>query len=746
MESKDFKFPAFELYVSQYAGKSDNVIFPKRVIIDSQESLKTACKKDHTGTKLKNNYRADANFIECGVIMLDFDNDDYCDQKTKKNSDLPKEKWVTSEDLHQQFPGVAFYAVSSRNHGKTKHPGEKNERSARPRFHAYFPIRNPFTDAEKLKKTKKEMLFIVPSIDNNALGATRMFFGHSNPQVKFYPGDMDILEYLKAHPEIKAKTETQQAEIEKQAAIEQQKRIPRNISSDFDDEFIRENIGLILDCISSDCEEGYWSSVAYSLKKDGLPFELFDDWSAKTPGLYNAKYQKTGKTGRDACYLKWKQKKPSDANNLGVGWLYKQALLQDPTLKDRIIKTGRFAKKNPKSKAIQKATTNKDTSNKIGENTQLVTETNNELQVLQAVEQPKPKIPEKEIPPLEIYNADYFNNTEIEAPTPIIDRILYPGLGILGSPAKMGKSYMVLQLCVAVTTGENFLGFTVERPGDVLYLDLQGTKRRTKKRLNNLGYETMPEGLSIAYRARKTDDGFIQQIEQWISSVKNPSLIVVDMVEQIKGNQRRTEDAYRADSRILEPLHDVAIKYNISILGVMHTRKGNAKFTPDDPFNEIIGSVAQFGTADCAWMIIGKRDEDKKRLSIICRDNDDGQEDFEAIFSNHRWSISGTVEEVAEKLAVQEYNNNPVVFTIRALIKESGGGWSGTMSDLTGEVATKTGAFVATPEKMKATVSKLAYRLSCEGIEIEYPNKNGGIKGRRYKFFRKDPEQLQAEI
>lgn len=376
----------------------------------------------------------------------------------------------------------------------------------------------------------------------------------------------------------------------------------------------------------------------------------------------------------------------------------------------------------------------------------------NGIEVHQAVEQPKPAAApaaqqDDDIPPLETFDAEYFNNTEIPDPVPIIDKILYPGLGMLGSPAKMGKSYMMLQLAVSVATGESFLGFDVKRPGSVLYLDLQGTKARTKKRLASMGYETMPAGITLAYRARNTDNGFIQQIEQWITAADNPSLVIIDMMEQIKGSQRRTEDSYRSDNRILEPLHDIALRHDISVFGVMHTRKGNSRIKPDDPFNEIIGSVAQFGTADCAWMILGKRDEDKKQLSVICRDNDDGQEDFEAIFKNHRWTVSGTVEDIQEQKAADEYDKHPVVFTIRTLIKESGGGWYGTMSDLVNEVLAKTGEYPATtPKKMSIIVSNLAYRLSCEGIEIEYPDRNGGVNGRRYKFYRKAPDQLKADI
>ena len=369
------------------------------------------------------------------------------------------------------------------------------------------------------------------------------------------------------------------------------------------------------------------------------------------------------------------------------------------------------------------------------------------LTVNQASEmKPAEKKPAEEIPSLVTYNADYFNNTEIKTPTPIIERILFPGLGMLGSPAKMGKSFMMLQLAVSVATGTPFMGFKIIRPGAVLYCDLQGTQGRTKKRLEFMGFNEMPNGVEVAYQARTTDTGFLEQLERWIQAKDNPVLIIVDMLQQVKGNQRRTENAYQADNRIIAPLHDLAIKYNICIFAVMHTRKGNSKFIPDDPFNEINGSGGQFGTADSGWMILGKREESNKRFSVICRDSDEGQEDFEATFKDHKWSISGTVEEMKEERANEEYNSSPVTFTLRKLVEESGGAWYGTMQDLMNEVAEKTAQYpAATPQKMKAMLDSIEYRLSCEGIMCKRPNPNGGRGGRRYKFYRDQPKQISIE-
>ena len=354
--------------------------------------------------------------------------------------------------------------------------------------------------------------------------------------------------------------------------------------------------------------------------------------------------------------------------------------------------------------------------------------------------------PEKSsVPDLITYDAEYFNNTEIIPPVPIIDKILYPGLGMLGSPAKMGKSYMMLQLAVCIATGEPFMNFAIIRPGRVLYMDLQGTPARTKKRLHDIGFYKMPKDLTVTYKARATDSGLVEQLEKWISSCeKRPSLIIIDMLQQVKGSQRKTEDSYAADNRILEPLHDLALKNDLSVLCVMHTRKGSKILPDDDPFNEIIGSIAQFGTADCAWMIIGRRTDDRKRFSVICRDNDSGQMDFEATFRNYKWNIAGTVEECEEEREVSRYNQNPIVFTFRKLIEEAPSGWNGTMTEIINEVYKRTNQYPAsTPEKMQRMIKDIEYRLSCENIWITCLDPHGGKRGRRYRIYRQDPEQMQ---
>ena len=288
------------------------------------------------------------------------------------------------------------------------------------------------------------------------------------------------------------------------------------------------------------------------------------------------------------------------------------------------------------------------------------------------------------------------------------------------------------------------MGKRIIRPGKVLYLDLEGTEARTKKRLEKIGYPDMPENLFIQYRkdVRTIDDGFIQQLESWINDEPETILIVVDMWKNVKGAVKIKEDDYSAVNRMLMPVQALATENNLSIMTTLHTRKQISGLTVDDPFNEIIGSTAYFGTADCGWMLLGKRDDDRKRFFVLCRDNDEGQQEYAVEFRNYHYEIIGTREEIEQDEAQRNYEANPIVFTLKQLI-ETDSVWVGTMSDLNRHLITMTGES-KNPKSLNTALQKLAFPLrKYDNIRIEYPDKNGGSKGRRYKIYKPTPQQMQ---
>ena len=60
------------------------------------------------------------------------------------------------------------------------------------------------------------------------------------------------------------------------------------------------------------------------------------------------------------------------------------------------------------------------------------------------------------------FTASELQDEEVAPPTWIVDGMLPTGLALLCAPSKLGKSWMMLQLCMAVAEGNEFLGYATK--------------------------------------------------------------------------------------------------------------------------------------------------------------------------------------------------------------------------------------------------------------------------------------------
>lgn len=115
----------FTIYRSDCAGNSSNCLYPTKTVIIDKSSFQEAVTVDHVTAKYKDNYRSKDHFEESDCIPLDCDND---------HSENPEE-WITPLNIALEIPGVAFAVSYSRHHNLPK-----GKKSAKPRFHVFFPI------------------------------------------------------------------------------------------------------------------------------------------------------------------------------------------------------------------------------------------------------------------------------------------------------------------------------------------------------------------------------------------------------------------------------------------------------------------------------------------------------------------------------------------------------------------------------------------------------------------------------
>lgn len=180
----------FVLQTANVAADAKNCVYPNRAEITSGDALKAAVHFDHVCGEFKKNYRNISNFLKSNVIVMDCDND---------HSEDPDD-WITLEKLEKLFEEIDYVAVPSQNHLK-----EKDGKTARPKFHVYFPIEET-EDADYYAAIKRAIQKAFPFFDDNALDAARFIFGSDPDEVVWHEGWMSIEEEVAAEPEEEAES------------------------------------------------------------------------------------------------------------------------------------------------------------------------------------------------------------------------------------------------------------------------------------------------------------------------------------------------------------------------------------------------------------------------------------------------------------------------------------------------------------------------------------------------------------
>ncbi|MCI7304340.1 MAG: bifunctional DNA primase/polymerase [Clostridiales Family XIII bacterium] len=275
----------------------------------------------------------------------------------------------------------------------------------------------------------------------------------------------------------------------------------------------------------------------------------------------------------------------------------------------------------------------------------------------------------KDPPPLEMYTAADLMKMDLRPPRYIVKDLLPVGVCILAAPSKMGKSWLVLDLGLAVAAGQPFMGFPTNKC-EVVYFALEDSWARLKGRLKKLtGSETAPEGLTLVTKCEPIQNGFLQQIEQVIKGKPNVGLIIVDTLQKVKPPSDKNKTAYEQDYEVFSEISKLAIKHDISIMFLHHTRKGNGFNT--DPFENILGSTALQGATDVMFIIKKEKRTDEEAI-FYATGRDISPEELAVKFNKQscRWENLGDAGTIDQLRAELEYRNHPAIVTLKAKLEE----------------------------------------------------------------------------
>ena len=336
----------------------------------------------------------------------------------------------------------------------------------------------------------------------------------------------------------------------------------------------------------------------------------------------------------------------------------------------------------------------------------------------------------KERPRLKVINCVDLVDTRYDRINWIVEGLLKPGLSVLAGAPKIGKSWMVLQLCLSVAKGEPFLGMNT-RCCDVLYITLEDSEMRVQDRVLRLTDE-MPERLNITLSCPGIGEELKRAIAVYCGDYPSTRLIVIDTFQKIR--EQAGQMSYAGDYADVSAIKQIADELNICILLVHHTRK----MGDSDVINVINGTNGIAGSAD-TLMILKKEKRSERTAILSCtgRDVEDREMELNLDRETCVWQVINDTYKAEQKIIPPQ---------LLRLIVFAGkiGYYDGSNAEFCERFCEYTGENI-TPSYLKRMMNLYRYELEDAGVFFISAKRKGIRRLAVYYKKREDGVKLPEE-
>jgi 5S rRNA maturation endonuclease (ribonuclease M5) len=212
--------------------------------------------------------------------------------------------------------------------------------------------------------------------------------------------------------------------------------------------------------------------------------------------------------------------------------------------------------------------------------------------------------------------SEWLEAQEFPVLEQIVPGLIVEGVTVLAGPPKVGKSFLVGNLAIAVVSGGKALGFIDVTKRPVLVLALEDGHRRLQARYRDINDGPIPPGITFITKATPAE--CVSVITEYLQRYgKQKPLIILDTLGKVKQQKRSGQESYTVDYELGGRFKALADSCpGSAILIIHHTRKADAA----DFVDLVSGTQGIAGSVDCVVTVARKRGEHEGTLSVTERD------------------------------------------------------------------------------------------------------------------------------
>lgn len=226
--------------------------------------------------------------------------------------------------------------------------------------------------------------------------------------------------------------------------------------------------------------------------------------------------------------------------------------------------------------------------------------------------------------PIEAFTAEQLEMIEFPPLFEPVPGLLCEGVHILAGRPKAGKSQLILQLAVAIASGQQALGRFETKKVGVLYLALEDGDRRLQRRIKEIG-QGWPEWLVFRTRIAANMDRKMAALRAVLEGFgeDEPAVLFIDTWGRFRP-KKVGKDVYHDDYEPMSQLTTLGQQRpQLTIVVVHHTRKMGDEAKDGEVLEEVSGSYGLTGAADGIMLLKRKTGAQESTLTVISRDTEE---------------------------------------------------------------------------------------------------------------------------